>query len=209
MTSIEQLLGEFAEAWNAGKRPDVDAYLERAAPADRDELAAQLSTWLELAPTPSFDDETRAEIAAEPALVQAFAAAAELRMPVARRVASLRERAGLATADVAARLAARFSLEDEPRTAAYLERLEADELDERRLSQRLLDGLASILGADAGQLAPAPAGAAHGHALFRADEGSDAWLAKDIDALSRAALTPAPAGEMDELDRLFLGGPDG
>lgn len=209
MTSIEQLLGEFADAWNAGRRPDVDDYLERAAPADRDELAAQIAAWLELAPTPNFDDATRAEIAAEPALVQAFAAAAELRMPVARRVASLRERAGLAIADVAAKLAAAFSLDDEPRTAAYLERLEADELDERRLSQRLIDGLASILGADARQLAPAPAGAAHGHALFRADADSDPWLAEDIDALSRAALTPAPAGEMDELDRLFLGGPDG
>jgi hypothetical protein len=32
-------------------------------------------------------------------------------------------------------------------------------------------------------------------------------LHDDIEALSRAALTPAPP-PMDELDRLFLGGPD-
>ena len=37
-----------------------------------------------------------------------------------------------------------------------------------------------------------------------------ALIAEDIDALSRAALAPAPpSSPMDELDRLFLGGPNG
>ena len=52
-----------------------------------------------------------------------------------------------------------------------------------------------------------PAPAAPAAAFFRADEEAEDWIVQDIDALSRAALAAAPA-PMDELDRLFLGGPE-
>jgi transcriptional regulator with XRE-family HTH domain len=208
MTSIEQLVGQFIDDWNAGRRPDVLAFLERAAPGDQDELAAQLETWLEIAPTPAYDEATRQAIASEPALRSALDAAAAVRAPLAERLPPLRKRAGLAVRDVAARLTHLFDLGDEERTAAYLEQLERDELDERRLSRRLLDALAAILGADADQLAPGPAALAGGQAFFRAEEDADIWIAEDIDVLSRAALSPAPAAPMDDVDRLFLGGPD-
>ena len=208
MTSIEQLVGEFIDDWNAGRRPEVLAFLERAAPEDQDALASQLETWLELAPTPTYDEATRQSIANEPALLAALDAAAALRAPLAERLPTLRDRAGLAIRDVAARLTQLFELGDEQRTAAYLEQIERDELDERRLSRRLLDALAAILGADADQLAPGPAALAGGQAFFRAEEDAEVWIAEDIDVLSRAALSPAPATPMDELDCLFLGGPD-
>ena len=208
MTAIEQLVGEFIDDWNAGRRPDVATYLERAAPEDRDVLTSQLETWLDLAPTPAYDEPTRQSIAREPVLMAALDAAAELRGPLAERLPTLRDRAGLAIGDVAARLTQLFELGDEQRTAAYLEQIERDELDERRLSRRLLDALATILGANADQLAPGPAALAGGQAFFRAEEDADVWIAEDIDVLSRAALSPAPATPMDELDRLFLGGPD-
>lgn len=208
MTSIEQLVGEFIDDWNAGRRPDVLAFLERAAPEDRDELATQLETWLEIAPTPAYDQATRQAIATESALRSALDAAAAVRAPLAERLPPLRKRAGLAVRDVAARLTHLFDLGDEERTAAYLEQIERDELDERRLSRRLLDALAAILGADADQLAPGPAALAGGQAFFRAEEDADIWIAEDIDVLSRAALSPAPAAPMDDVDRLFLGGPD-
>src|SRR4051794_17727959 len=156
MTTIEQLVGEFIDAWNAGRRPDVDAYLQRAEPSERDELAKQLMTWLEVAPTPDYDAATRAAISVAPSLASALAAAAELRAPLAERLPTLRERAGLAVGDLAARLTQLFALDDEPRAAAYIEQIERNELDERRLSRRLLDALAAILGADAAQLAPSP-----------------------------------------------------
>jgi transcriptional regulator with XRE-family HTH domain len=208
MTSIEQLVGEFIDDWNAGRRPDVFAFLERAAPEDQDALASQLEAWLELAPTPAYDEATRQSIANEPALLAALDTAAALRAPLAERLPTLRERAGLAIRDVAVRLTQLFELGDEQRTVAYLEQIERDELDERRLSRRLLDALAAILGADADQLTPGPAALAGGQAFFRAEEDADVWIAEDIDVLSRAALSPAPATPMDELDRLFLGGPD-
>src|SRR5262245_19521721 len=113
MTTIEQLVGEFIDAWNAGRRPAIDAYLQRARPSERDELAAQLTTWLEIAPTPDFSDATRAAIESEPALASAFASAAATREPLAQRLPTLRQRAGLAVRDVAARLAVVFSLQDE------------------------------------------------------------------------------------------------
>jgi transcriptional regulator with XRE-family HTH domain len=210
MTAVEHLLGEFIDDWNAGRRPDVDTYLARADEADRDELAAQLLMWLEIAPTPDYDEATLAVISEEPALRAALETAAAIRSPLSARLPTLRERAGLAVRDVARRLVALFNLEDEQRAAAYLEQIERDELDSSRLSRRLIDALAAILGADRELLAPGPPAFFAGKALLRADEDADQWIAEDIDALSQAALAPAPASEpMDELDRLFLGGPDG
>jgi transcriptional regulator with XRE-family HTH domain len=210
MTMIEQVLGEFLDAWNAGLRPDVDTYLQRVSGAERDELAAQLATWLEIAPTPDYDEATRTAIRQEPVLRAALDAAAEMRSPLAARLPTLRKRAGLAVRDVAHRLVAIFGLDDEARARAYLEQIERNELDASRISRRLLDALAVILGVDRDQLAPGPTALASGQAFFRSDEDAEVWLADDIDALSRAALAPAPASRpMDELDRLFLGGPDG
>ena len=44
--------------------------------------------------------------------------------------------------------------------------------------------------------------------LFRAEGEVDERFAEDLEALSRAAMAPAPA-PMDEVDRLFTGGPEG
>jgi hypothetical protein len=118
MTTIEQLVGQFTDDWNAGRRPDVMAFLEHAAPQDRDALASQLETWLDLAPTPAYDEPTPQSIASEPALLTALDAAAALRAPLAERLPTLRDRAGLAIREVAARLTQLFDLDDELRTVA-------------------------------------------------------------------------------------------
>lgn len=203
MTSIEQLIGEFVDAWNAGSRPDAAKYLRRAAPAERDELAQQLDAWMLVAPTPVLDDAARDAVRSDPTLAAALQAAAEQRGPLAERVPRLRERAGLAVDEVGRRLAALFDLGDVGRTTDYLQRLEQDDLDERRLSRRLLTGLAAILDVSTDALQPAAVPAS---ALYRADDKT-AFTAADLDALSRAALTPAPEQELDDVDRLFLGGP--
>jgi hypothetical protein len=213
MTSIDMVLGEFIDAWKAGQRPEVDEYLARVPESDRDELAEQLLSWLSVAPTPAYDEATRAQISADPALVAAVHALDAVSLPLPERVATLRSRAGLAIADVASRLAATFGLGgQEARTAEYLEQLEDDELDSSRLSQRLCDALATIFGADPALLAPSPAwslgAAGPSQALFRADEAPDAEIAQAFEMLSEAAMAPAPA-PMDELDRLFFGGPNG
>lgn len=206
MTKIERLLGEFIDAWQAGRRPDVATFIDRAAPRDRDKLAVQIEAWLEIAPTPALDAATKRSIDVEPALVSAREVLVEAQAPLAERLPALRKRAGLGIGDLAQDLVRLFGLDDEPRAAAYLEQIERDELDQRRLSRRLLHGLARILGVDEEQLAPV-ALAASGGALFRADPDQDAWTLAEIAVLSRAAFSPAPAEPLDELDRLFLGGP--
>ncbi len=215
MTDIDQALGEFIDAWNAGERPDLDACLARVPEGpERDELSAALMAWLEIAPSPDYSEAQLAEIRTDPALIAALAAAEEAGQPWSVRLPALRARAGLTMTEVAARLAQAFALPGaEPRTVAYLERMEHDALDERRVSRRLLDALAGVLGVGPDAVAPrpffapiAPPPSAAGVALFRADpQAPDGNV--DIDLLARAAMAPAPA-KLDEVDRLFLGGPD-
>lgn len=208
MSTTDQLLGQFIEAWNAGERPDVREYLARASDRDRSELADLLSAWLELAPTPAWDEATLSKISQEPALRSALDAAAAEPVPVGEQVLTLRERAGLGVAEVGRRLARLFEVDDEARATEYLEELERGELDPGGLSRRLLAGLAAILGAGRDELTLQPA-MSSGQTFFRAEGDADEWFADGIDALSRAALSPAPAsGPLDELDRLFVGGPE-
>jgi len=215
MSTTEQVLDDFIEAWNAGRRPRVGEYLRRVpSGAPRDELASRLTLWLEVAPSPEHDERTRAEIRDEPAVQQTLAAVGEAAGLWPAVVPRLRARAGLSVRELAAGVVERFGLAaaDEPRAADYLERLERGELEPARVSRRLLDALAARLGVGPALLAglgpgTAPRLATSGGALFRAPSGADPLMQQDIELLSRAALTPAQP-PMDELDRLFVGGPD-
>lgn len=210
MTTIEKVLGEFIEAWNAGLRPEVDRYLERVPDADRDDLASELQLWLEVAPSPDYDEATLAEIATEPALIAALAAGVEAAAPWSVRVRRLRENAGLALEQVGERIAAVVGAPQEAkRTVRYLDQLEHDELDERRVSERLVSALAAVLGADRAELLPQwrPAAAAQ-HYRLQESGLDEPGLRRQFEALSRAAASPATL-KLDEIDRLFLGGPEG
>lgn len=177
----DRVLSEFVDAWNAGRRPRVRDYLARLPDGpERDALADRIDTWLSIAPTPAYADRAavRAEVAAR----------------LAAPLGEARRRAGLSLRELALRL----QLGDVERTQRYLERLEAGTLDASRVSRRVLDALGALLGVPGASLrAPSVA-------LFRG-EGED--VRDDLELLSRAAFSPAPA-PMDELDRLFTGGPD-
>ncbi len=192
---IDQVLSDYIDAWNAGRRPDVDAYLERVPAAERDGLAERLAEWLTVAPAPAYPAAARETIRADPRL---RAALAETRREPGALLA-LRRRAGLGLDELAQRVVSAFGLAgQQERTVVYLARLEHGELDETRLSRRLLAVLATALGQPLQPAAPAPA------MLFR---GAGESLAHEFEALSRAALEPAPP-PLDALDRLFLGGPE-
>jgi transcriptional regulator with XRE-family HTH domain len=198
MSTNDQLLNDFIDAWNAGHRPRVREYLARLPDGpERDELAEQLTSWLEVAPTPSYNEQTRLAIRSDPIVAGALAGP----------VPALRARAGLSISELAARLIERLSLNraDTPRAAGYLEQLENGALDTSRLSRRLLDALGSVLGVPGNALASPPRPAAG--AIFRAAADAGDWVREDIEVLSAAAMAPAPS-PMDELDRLFTGGPD-
>jgi transcriptional regulator with XRE-family HTH domain len=206
--TIDQVLSDFIDAWNAGRRPRVDDFLERVPEAERDELADAVLAWLEVAPPPAYDAAALEAVRAEPALVALRAAAG----PLPALVPQLRARRGLSVRQVAERVAERAGLRgQEERAADYLERLERGELDARRLSRRLLDALADALRTSGSALADAAAAAAPPRPAmglqWRREQGGERFAAQ-LDALSAAALTPAPEEPLDELDRLFLGGPD-
>ncbi len=80
------------------------------------------------------------------------------------------------------------------------------------MSRRLLDALGALLGVPGHALADS-AGFTRGlrpaaAPIFRAAAGAPAdWLRDDIEVIGRAAMSPAPP-PMDEIDRLFTGGPE-
>ncbi len=73
MDSIrDQVLSEFIDAWNAGERPDVDDYVMRVEEQERGELAEQIVSFLQFAPTPSYDEKALEAIRAESIVVAAL-----------------------------------------------------------------------------------------------------------------------------------------
>src|SRR4051794_36926197 len=106
MVSIDRALSEFIDDWNAGRRPQVDEYLERVPENERAELADQLMTWLEVAPTPAYDEAARAAVAAEPAVRESVDAMAREAGRWPELLPRLRMRASLSVRDLASKLAA-------------------------------------------------------------------------------------------------------
>jgi hypothetical protein len=200
----EQLLSEFIDAWNAGDRPEADAYIARADEADRDELASEIVAFISFAPTPSYSDETLSTIEAEvPELPQ--------RGVLASLLQAARRRVGLGSSDLAAALVADLDLPEsaQTKTASYLERLETGDLDGARVSRKVFDALGRLLRVPREQLegaADLPAWTAAAAApVFRASEPPMPAAARSIDLLADALATPGKA-RRDEVDELFLGG---
>lgn len=217
MSDSAQVLSDFVDAWNAGRRPRVREYLARVPDEEREELAERITTWLELAPPPAYDDQARAAIRAEPVVERVLSTVGDDVSAWPAMLPRLRERAGLGIGELARRLVAGLGLGgagEAARAEVYLGRMERGELGPDRVSRRLLDTLGALVGvsgrslADLGGRAGGGLGpAAVGGMLFRAERDAHERVAEDIEALSRAAMAPAPP-PMDALDRLFLGGPD-
>ena len=136
---------------------------------------------------------------------------------MAELLPELRARSSFSLAALAARLRERFSLAEaeQERTVGFLTQMESGELEPAGVSRRLLDALGELLDTTAERLADAgtfgrglqPAGAAGG-ALFRAQADVGRAMEEDLAVLSEAAHAPAPPA-LDEVERLFLGGPAG
>ena len=96
MSTPDQVLSEFIDAWNAGERPRTLEYLRRVPDGpEREHLADQIATWLEVAPTPDFDADARSAIRAVPAVSALFESADSEAGLWPTTVPRLRARAGL------------------------------------------------------------------------------------------------------------------
>jgi hypothetical protein len=204
----DRILSDFIDAWNAGRRPDVDEHLARAAEPDRDRLLADITAFVAFAPTPDYDDAALAAIRAEPAVAAGAAATTARGGLLPALLPRLRERAAMTTAQLASGLVGALGLPAEraPKTRDYIELLEAGELEPRGLSGRLLDAMARVLGVPRGDLegarafgAPAPA------ALFRAEGPAAEATRAELDVIADALAAPSGA-DWDDVDELFRSG---
>ena len=215
-TMRERVLNEFIDAWNDGRRPDVNAYLERVEPAQRDALADDLASFLTWAPEPDYDAAALAALEAEPIVAEAMAAGGDEAGLWPSLIPRLRKRAKLSVADLAGRLMDALALPPaaRPKTAAYVTQMERGELDPNRVSRRLLTALGSVLGIDGRELEaaggmsgwsmPAAPAAAAAAPMFRAEDQAAGEVRADLEVLADALA--APGEQWDEVDELFRGG---
>src|SRR4051794_17340101 len=213
MNSIrEQVLSKFIDAWNAGERPDVDDYLARVPAEEQVSLGEELAAFLTLAPTPEYTDDALTAIRAEIAEVGETSDETRLFGALLMR---LRERMDSSTAEVADELVGELGLTQKqaPKTATYLERLEAGSLEPARVSRRVFEALGRVFGISGTELegaadrsgwipvprvtSPAP--------VFRAGEDAAERAGRHLEVLADALATPGQ-GARDEVDELFLGG---
>lgn len=208
MGEIERLLSEFIDAWNAGRRPRVEEYLDRATADEQAELAAQIEAFLDIAPTPDYSPETLEELMREPAVmatVEALQGRAGLWPSLLPR---LRRRAKLRRDEVVEGIVERLGIQgQEEKAAQYVHELEAGTLETAGVSRRVIEALAGVLGASAEELERAAdfrgfgtSGAAPAYLRGAADHLAASRVRGDRDELA-----PAP-DEWDEVDRLFRGG---
>jgi hypothetical protein len=206
VTSADRILSEFIDAWRAGDRPDAGAFVDRAPPAERPELAGAIETFMALAPEPGYDADAWSALTADPAVARAAdAVEADAAEPWSALLPRLRARHGLSLDGLAATVAERLGIRGrEAKTRAYLDDLEHDRLVPQRLSRRLVDVLGAVLGAPAAWLERAGEGpAAPATALYRRqDPAADAE--QRLEVIADAML--ADAGDWDEVDELFQGG---
>jgi hypothetical protein len=215
VADLARVFAEFVEAHLAGRDPDPWEYVERVEAADRAELEELIDAYYVDAPLRPWDAEAFRGSESErlvDAIDRSFRGRAGLWPAVLPR---LRDRARLRRAELVSRLAAALGVGDrEEKVGAYYHQLEQGLLPTAGVSERVVDGLAGILGVTAESLRSA------GRTLTpQVGEAEDAVFARrafaDQDLVlehAEAAPPPGVAGaereaERDEVDELFTGGP--
>lgn len=209
----DQILSEFIDAWNAGRRPDVDDYITRVPASEQAELADELISFLSLAPTPEYTDADLEAIRAEPIVAESLIAASQRAGLLPGLMKSLRGRFSMSTREVAVGLVQELELpgEQADKTASYLDRLERGELEPARISRRVFEALSKLFAIPRDQLEGAGDLGRWGHAtaaaapVFRAEDEAAKHVTRHLEVLADALEAPGGEGR-DEVDDLFLGG---
>jgi transcriptional regulator with XRE-family HTH domain len=203
--AADRILSEFIDAWRAGERPAAGEYVDRAPPGEQAELAGAIDTFMAMAPEPDYGDTAWSALAADPAVAQiAHAVEADTAETWSALLPRLRARHGLSLDGLVTALADRLGLAGrEAKARTYLDDLEHDRLVPERLSRRLLEALAGVLGAPAAWLERAGSGpAAPAGALYRRQ--GESTVEQQLDVIADAML--ADADDWDDVDELFQGG---
>jgi hypothetical protein len=209
MTDAQVLLSAFRQEWEAGLRPDVEAFLATTPADQQSELVEAIEAFLRDASLPRYDDETLEALESSQAVREAAraidgrAGTWPLLLPALRRQRRLRR------ADVAQRLASELGFSSaHERVHQHLHSMENGTADALRVSSRVLVGLARILGTTAVRLeragrVPTLGGPTTG--LVPTRRGlPDAPPFSEVPSDYRLPDTRHPP-EWAALDRLFLG----
>ncbi|MGO9960918.1 MAG: hypothetical protein ACLP50_33905 [Solirubrobacteraceae bacterium] len=209
MTDVDRLLADYIAEHRAGGEADPRAYLSRASPAERTELAALIDAYLAHAPRQPFDQAAFRGSGAERTvdeLERAIAGQAGLWPALLPR---LRDRAGLKRSTLVERLATALGASDQQdKVAGYYHEMEQGLLPAQGVSDRVLEALGQIVGETARMLREA------GRALTPPGQGPPAAptpaFARRAFAEAAGATSPEaalePEGEWDQVDQLFRGG---
>lgn len=193
-------LEAFARAWEAGRVPDPDDYLERVPLSERAALSERLRTYLLTAPEPEYSEATWEALAADPAVARAAALPLGDPEPWPTLLPRLRARARVSWAEVAGSL----GVSRPDRAEDYLEAMERGEHAPARVTRRALAAIARALDVPADALAwtgPPPA------ALLRAPAAAGALAPSALEELDRIAdLATRDADAFDDVELLFCGG---
>jgi hypothetical protein len=208
MASVDETLSAFIEAWNAGRRPDVDEYLERAPADERETLADLIRTFLLEAPVPAYSEETLAAIQAEPATRKAAALLDEEAGFWPQLLPRLRHRMKLKREEVVVQLAELLGVgANASKVHAYYHEMESGTLDPKGVSGRVLDALARIFGVSTDELEEAGRFEPTDLSMGIYARPLDLRMASHVAAESLVYGSPgATPEEWDEVDRLFRGG---
>jgi hypothetical protein len=184
---VADLFAEYADAYARGEHPRAEEYLARAG-GQADELARLLERFVRAAqgrePDAATLALTEAALTGEPPLV------------------TLRASQGIRVDDVVDALVERLNVDKSKRAKlkSYYQRLEGGRLEPAGVSRRVWEVLKNVLGPrseDLGRWEPRTAVA--GAVYMRAAESA---------AAPRRSLARRTREELDEIDRLFLGGDD-
>lgn len=213
MSTTDRLLADYVSEHRAGGEADPRAYLAKAPPEDRFELAALIDSYLLRAPRQAFDPETFRGSPAERTvdeLERVLGGSAGLWPALLPR---LRARAGLKRSELVQRLATSLGLPDRSdKVERYYHQMEQGLLPANGVSERVLEALARIVGETAQALREAGRSmGGSGGAGARSTPAAPPAFARrtrlEADAAGAvAASEPVGEDDWDEVDALFRGG---
>lgn len=209
MISVDRLLAEYIEEHRSGGDADPRAYLARASPQTRSELAALIDAFLVRAPRRPLDDQGFRGSTAERTVDELHRAIAGQSGLWPAVLPELRDRAGVKRSDLVERLAGLLGVANRTdKVARYYHEMEQGLLPSQGVSNRVLEALSQIVGEstqalrDAGRSLGAPP-------LGEPVTGQAAFARRAAYAEAAAAppaATSAGDEEWDEADELFQGG---
>ncbi len=206
MMGVDGLFARYVAEHQAGGAADPRAYLARAAPAERAQLAALIDAYLARAPRRPFDPSEFAGSTAERTvdeLQRALAGQAGLWPAL---LPALRDRAGLRRGELVQRLSAALGVAGQSeKVAGYYHAMEQGRLEAERVSDRVLDALGQIVGESADALRSAGEAITPGPPLL--DTGAAFARHASTEPREPAAEPPpeTPQAGWDEVDWLFRG----